>query len=360
MKNFYILLCLLILSCTKNKEVIVVQYIDSSGAELLSSSIFETVEIATLHGEDAPLFGSWCNMAVKNDTYYVEDAPSGKIHLFDATGKYLNSVGERGNGPGEYQYINDMIIEDNGDISVYSCQQGALFTYSPQGSFLGSTEYAHKSGNFNRANGFNYHYFGPGSGLPYQLYITNSQNQPIDSCITSYMVVNNDFAPFSSSGDALILCPYYGGDVYRLIDGKVQTAYTFDFGKYNIPTDYYHFGDIYEAFDFLMPKTFAAKNRFFENQKYAVLQAGVANMESLWARYIYGLLEKSTSTWSWFYMDEDDFMNDFCLKYMDDSHLFFAADPEMVMDAGIVERFPVLSTLDADKDILVIFKCRLK
>jgi len=348
MKKITIILCLFVLSCTKNKEVIVVQYNDSSGAELLSSSIFETIEILTLHGEDAPHFGSWSKISVKNDIYYVEDVQLYKVHLFDATGKYLNSVGERGIEPGEYLYIDDMIIEENGDISVYSSPQGTLFTYSPEGRFLKSTKYAHNSMNFSRANGFNYHYYGPGSGLPYQLYITNSQNQPIDSSITSYMVVNTDLAPFSSYGNALNLCPYYGGEIYQLIDGKAQIAYTFDFGKYTIPDDYFHFGDMYEAFDFLMPKTFAAKNRFFENQKYAVIQAGVANMESLWARYVYGLLEKATSTWSWFYMDEDDFMNDFCLKYMDDSYLYFAADPEMVMDA------------DVDQDIMVIFKCKLK
>ncbi|MCL2738736.1 MAG: 6-bladed beta-propeller [Bacteroidales bacterium] len=360
MKHLSILLCLFLLSCAKDKEVIVVQYTDSSGAELLSSPIFDTVEIITLHGEGAPFFGSWSNIAVKNDIYYVEDTQLGKIHLFDATGKYLNSVGGTGRGPAEYQYIDDMIIEDNGDVSVYSSQQGTLYTYTPQGYFLGSTEYSHKSGNFNRANGFNYHYYGTGSGLPYQLYITNRQNQSVGSGITSYMVVNNDFAPFSAFGNTLYLCPYYGGEVYRLTDGKITVAYTFDFGIYNIPADYYRFGDMFEAFDFLMPKTFAAKNRFFENQKYAVLQAGVANMESLWARYIYGLSEKATSTWNWFYMDDDDFMNDFSLKYMDDSHIYFAADPEMVIDAPITERFPALSTLDVDTDILVIFKCKLK
>ena len=358
MKKLSVILCLFLLSCANDKEVIVVQYTDSSGAELLSSPMFETIEVLTLSGEDAPLFGSWSNVTIKNDIYYVEDSQSGMIHLFDAAGNYLNSVGQTGNGPEEYLYLSDVIIEENGNISIYD--SGVLFTYSPFGDFLGTTEYLYKSINYQRTDGFNYHYYGTGSGLPYQLYITDNQNQPIDSCITSFMVVNNDFAPFSAFGDMLNLCPYYGGEIYRLADGKAQIAYTFDFGKYNIPDKYYHFGDMYQAFDFLMPKTFAAKNRFFENQKYAVLQAGVANMELLWARYVYGLLDKASSTWSWFYMSDDDFMNDFCLKYMDESYLYFAADPEMVVDAQITERFPALSALDVERDILVIFKCKLK
>jgi len=358
MKKLSVILCLFLLSCAKDKGVIVVQYTDSSGAELLSSPIFETIDVLTLHGEDAPLFGSWSKITVKNGIFYVEDTQLNKIHLFDSSGNYLNSVGQTGNGPGEYLYLSDVIIEENGDISIYD--SGALHTYSPFGNFLGTTEYLHKSYNYQRANGFNYHYYGTGSGLPYQLYITDSQNQPVDSCITSFMVVNTELAPFSTYGDVLNLCPYYGGEIYRLIDGKAQIAYTFDFGKYNIPDKYYHFGDMYQAFDFLMPRTFAAKGRFFENQKYAILQAGIGNMELLWQRYVYGLLEKATSTWSWFYVDEEDFMNDFCLKYMDESYLYFAADPEMVIDTQITERFPALSALNVERDILVIFKCKLK
>jgi len=360
MKKLSILLCLFLLSCSKDKETIVVQYSDSSGAELLSSSIFDHIEIITLHGEGAPPFGVWSDIAVKNNTYYISDSELGKIHLFDATGRYLNSVGERGRGPAEYLYIDDMIIEDNGNISIYSCQQGALHTYAPQGRFLESTAYPLNSGNFNRANGFNYHYYGPGSGRSYQLYITDNQNRLIDSCITSCMVVNTDFIPFSAFGDVLYLCPYYGGEIYRLQDGKVTIPYTFDFGQYNIPADYYRFGDMYEAFDFLVSKTYAAKHRFFENHKYAIMQAGVANMEQFWARYVYGLLDKATSAWKWFYMDEEDFMNDSCLKYMDDSYIYFAADTEMIMESGLTNRFPALSKLDINEDILVILKCKLK
>jgi len=357
MKPLIILLTIFFISCSRNKETIVVQYVASSGAELLSSPVFDHIEVLILHGEGAPLLGN-INMIVKNDTYYIEDQRLSKIHLFDATGKYLHSVGERGRGPSEYLSFGSMIVEESGDISIFSSQQKSLFTYSSQGDFLGSTKYPH-GGYFNKMNGFNYHYYGHGSGMPYQLYIVDGQEHVIDSCLVSFNVVNVEDAPFSAFGDALNLTPYYGGDVYRLFDGKVSIAYKFDFGAYNIPDKYFTFSDMFEAFDFLLPKTHASKHRFFENQKYAILQAIIGNMEQEWGRAIYGLLEKATSTWSWYYMQDGDFMNSYCLKYMDDSYVYFTAEPELMKQTpGMIQRFPLLNTL-TDNDNIVILRCKM-
>ena len=124
MKKLPIFLCLLILSCSKDRETIFVQYDTSSGVELLSSSVFEDAEILVLHGDGAPILGWISSLVVKNDKYYI--AAGDKIHQYDATGNYLNSVGEKGRGPGEYVDLLNMIVEENGNISVYSW--GTLLT----------------------------------------------------------------------------------------------------------------------------------------------------------------------------------------------------------------------------------------
>ncbi|MCL1974368.1 MAG: 6-bladed beta-propeller [Bacteroidetes bacterium] len=357
MRKLSIILFLCLLSCAKDREAVVVQYTASTGVELLSTPLFDHVEILTLDGKDAPLLGKVAKMVVKNDIYYIADPHNNKIHLYDVTGTYLNSVGEIGRGPGEYINLSDMIIEENGDICVYSAQPGALYTYSPQGRFLGNIEYLFGTANFGRSNGFNYHYFGNGSGMAYQLYITDERNHVIDSCLTSYNVVNLDANPFSPFGNTLNLSPSYGGEIYRLKDGKINIAYTFDFGTYNIPAAFYDCKDYGESIAFLMSHTIALKNLFFENQKYAIIQASINNWELGWARCMYGLLEKATSTWRWYYLPEGDFMNG-SLQYMDDVYIYFTAEPELMNKTNIAERFPALHELCEDCN-MVILKCKL-
>jgi hypothetical protein len=340
--------------------MITVQFTQSSGVELLSSTVFEDVEILRLHGEGAPLFGwaSSSSMVVKEDKYYI--AAADKVHLYDATGKYLNSVGEKGRGPGEYVELLDMMVEENGNISVYSW--GTLYTYSPEGRFLRSTEYVHQSTQFGKANGYNYHFFGHRSGragMPYQLYITDNNNSTIDSCFLSSDVYSIFFSPvFSVFEDDLVLCPPYGGEIYRLTNGKAGLSYTFNFGVYALPAEYFN-KSYAESIDFMMTKPNALKSRFFENHHYAILQAIVSDFSSGSDRFIYGILQKATSVWRWYYMNSDDFMNHYNLRYMDDSYLYFTADPAMMKEAGLADRFPVLNTLCDDEDA-VILRCRLK
>jgi len=351
----------LLLSCASGKDAIVVQYNDSSGEDLLSSPCFIDIEIIALQGEEAPVLGPFVNMVVKNDTYYIADPiQSGKVYLFDSDGRYLNSVGEMGRGSKEYLIHSDMIIEDNGHVSVYSSYQGTLFSYTMQGHFVGANEFGFKSANYGNAKDLNYHYFGEGSGMPRQLYISDKQHYVIDSCFSSSDVPHmSTFSPvFTPFEDGLNLCPAYGSDIYRLKEGKVTLSYTFDFGEYTIPSEY--FGkERNDAFDFIMSRTVATKELFFENQKYAVLQAVVINYEPGLTRFVYGLYEKASASWKWYYMKDDDFMNNYNLKYMDDSYVYFIAEPALMKNTALIDKIPSLANFTED-DGNVILKCRLR
>jgi len=358
MKKVLIVISVFLFSCTQKNDVIVVHYSLSSGVELLSSNVFGDIEIIVLHGEGAPLFSPFVNIIVKDGIFFIADPiHAHKVYLFDSNGKYLNSVGEIGRGPTEYLNISDLIIEDNGEVSIYS-SQGKLYTYSPQGHFLRNRDYAYSSGNFAKANGFNYHYFGDGSGMPYNLYITDNHNRILDSLWMSANIpyFSSTSPVFTMFEGALILCPRYGNEIYRLLDGKSQVSYRFDFREYAIPAEY--FGkERNDAYAFIMNKTVAVKDLFFENQKCAIFLVEVINFHQGSTRHLYGLLEKEASIWKWYYMKENDFMNNSNLKYMDDSSIYFTAEPTMMKEAGLSERFPILNTLDVN-DGLVILKCK--
>ena len=353
--------CLVLLSCSHSKDVIVVQYIDSSGADFLSSPCFVDFEIIPLQGAESPLLGPIVNMIVKNNTYYISDPlRSGKVYLYHSNGNYLNSVGEMGRGPNEYLILSDLIVEEDGNITVYSSYQGMLFTYTPQGLFLESTEFDFKSANYNRIKGFNYHYLGEGSGMPYQLYIFDNQNNVIDSYLSSSDVPHfSTFSPvFTLFEDSFNFCPAYGNEVYRLMGSKLSVSYTFNFGEYTIPAEYFQ-KERNDTMAFIMSKTVATKELFFENQKYAILRADVCDFKEGFSRQIYGLLEKAKPTWKWYYINSDDFMNNYNLKYMDDSYIYFMVEPASIKETALIDIIPSLSNY-AEEDGIVIMKCKLK
>ena len=357
-----VFLCLIFLSCSSDKGDIMVQYSASTGNELLSSTFFDDMEIIVLHGEGTPLFGPYVSMIAKNDTYYIADHfQSGKIYLFDKNGKYLYSVGELGRGKNEYLALSDMAIEKNGDISIYSSYEGMLYTFSPLGHFLRNTEFVYKSANLASLNGFNYHFFGDGSGASYQLYITDEKNCRIDSCIISPSNVPH-FSPsppvFTLFKGMLNLCLPLESEIYRLKDEKWSVSYRFDLGEYTVPTEYYS-KTRNEAMKFLLSQTVAIKGPFFENQKYAVLQVTVCDYKQGLTRINYGLLEKATSTWTWYYVNENDFLNNDNLKYMDDLYIYFIVEPALMKGISMIDRFPLFSEY-TEEDGVVILKCRLR
>jgi hypothetical protein len=354
MKNSLIIFCFFLLSCSQAKDIIKVEYTPSSGVELLSSFVFEDVEIIPIYDN---VFSTWGRLVAKNGLYYISGDDE-KVHLFDASGKSLNSVGEVGRGPGEYAGFNSLTIEDNGDISIYS-SAGILYTYSSDGRFLGSTEYPVNSQEFAKANGFNYHYFGNGSGQAYQLYISDTQNHIIDSCLAAVNATSLELGVvFSEYGNALNLCLPDDGDIYRLVDGKADLSYSFNFGMYKFSPAYYRSSSMEETFAYIQSSANAFKSKFLENQSHAILEVCVFDGPQELDRILYGILDKATSIWEWHYMNEGDFMDFYNLKYIDDSYLYFLAYPDMIIDANIAERFPALGALSEDC-AMVILKCKL-
>ena len=50
--------------------------------------------------------------------FYVADARSAEIRLFDAEGKLVNVIGSRGKGPGELHDVSGMFLNDRGELVV--------------------------------------------------------------------------------------------------------------------------------------------------------------------------------------------------------------------------------------------------
>ena len=371
-KTILISLIFLLLSCSApEKQIsIMVSYPEFDLVSLFSSDLFSNVELVPLHGESAPIITSrGANLIVKNSIYYIYymyKSPLGKVFLFDHSGTYMNSVGSIGKGPGEYTYFTDIVMEENGNISLFEQPNQTLYTFTPEGTCVSQTENLHPSASYAKLNGYQFHFFGHGKldGRGFQLYIADSQNALIDSCLTAYnvMPIGTGTSVFSQYNQTLYLCPPEGGEVYRISSGSSYTpkvAHIFDFNKYAVPDEYFQIDNRSELARFISTRELAFKGPFFETQTHAALVTHVINYTNLSVRMLYGILDKKTDQWNWFFMKETTLMENFNLMYMDDTSIYFVAEPSEMKEAGLSKLFPGLNQI-SDYDNAIIFKCSLK
>ena len=357
-KIFYFGLIALLFSCSTDSEIKTVKAsFPDAGTNIISwLDIFPDAEMIALTGEQLPMFGTYCKFIAHNGNYYViEYGGSQRIHRFDKNGRYLNSIGTQGRGPEEYTFVQDVTVDDYGNIVVYPLSSGVLVTYSPDGTFIGRSELLFPARYFSH-NGFNYHFVGVLTDQGHQLYVTDSNGQSVGEFLPQPQSAPLPFPPhtaFSLYDNSVNFCPAEGNEIYQLKDGKMEVKYRFDFGSYSITDEYYKksFNDLVAS---LSSNPVVYKYEFYESKHCAVLGTviqGDINEDPVMG---YGVLDKKKDIWRWFNMVDDSIF----LVYTDDEYAYFTASAELMREVpGLTERFPLLSTTTEGNDT-VIFKCK--
>jgi len=65
---------------------------------------------------------------------YVTDGGNRRIQKYDKTGKYVQTIGRRGQGPGEYQSPGRILFDDEGNLCVYDSP--AIHFFHKDGTFI--------------------------------------------------------------------------------------------------------------------------------------------------------------------------------------------------------------------------------
>lgn len=116
------------------------------------------VAIVTNHGEDSPLpwqfeevlrlggadegpeaFARIFPSGIEVDgagNIYVLDAGEVVLHVFDAKGGHVRSVGRRGGGPGELQFPSDLAVSEDGVAGIYDFGKQGIVRFGPGGEVL--------------------------------------------------------------------------------------------------------------------------------------------------------------------------------------------------------------------------------
>ena len=97
--------------------------------------------IGKAEGPDEYLFAYIIDVAVnKQGEIYVADRQMNTIRKFDKAGKFLLSIGQKGKGPGEFESIKIISLDNSANLIVFDNMLGRISVFSEDGVFIRSKD----------------------------------------------------------------------------------------------------------------------------------------------------------------------------------------------------------------------------
>jgi len=96
----------------------------------------EDLSIGGNLNDDNYYFPKGASLAVDDQgTIYVIDVGNVRIQKYDKTGKYVQSIGRKGQGPGEFQYPGAIRFDGEGNICLNDMGMRAIKVFGPDGAY---------------------------------------------------------------------------------------------------------------------------------------------------------------------------------------------------------------------------------
>jgi hypothetical protein len=107
------LLLLSLMGCSEQET----QSADSTSSDVVTAVL--KAQIGAIEGAEEYLFGDITSVASDVEgRIYIADRIGSSVRVFDSTGAHLAWLGTEGEGPGEYQWPNDLAFDVNGHLVV--------------------------------------------------------------------------------------------------------------------------------------------------------------------------------------------------------------------------------------------------
>lgn len=274
----------------------VIHFIDSSSMSEFLSEV-HSVNFIPIKSADNHLLGSRVELVLANDgTFVLCDMVNTIIYRYDSSGEFLNSIGRRGNGPGEYLNITN-VQAIKGGIAVITQFEGIKY-FDLDGHFL----YQEDNGDL----GLQSLIVDEGI-LTYNGYLPTAKYRSTllkDGRIEKeYLPTKKPAIPYSTTipqlteyDGKLFLIDSYSNILYKYESGQLDPYLEFDFGEYAVPESYYKAEDVYEGAELLLSSEFAFIQRYLESDHFALAEILIQKHSGL--KVVYGLFKDSQ--WRWF------------------------------------------------------------
>ena len=123
--------------CKQKSQTDSVIYVDlDSPARASLFDYFRSIELIPLETSPDVLIAWISKIIVHQDYYYVLDMPQSIIFVFDTTGNFLFKIDKKGQGPGEYIFISDFIINPFSSNLELLDPSGPVHVYDLSGNYI--------------------------------------------------------------------------------------------------------------------------------------------------------------------------------------------------------------------------------
>ena len=199
--------------------------------------IFEEIEIIPLETTDNSLLKSIRKVRFFDGKYYLLDGEMNRILFFDEKGNYINKIDAMGNGPGEYQDINDFYLDEiNRQIEILAVLD--ILQYNFDGSYkskftLPTSNWQHRS--MDHLNEQNYVlYCSATPGDPILKIVPRDESKEVKNLFYENFYLNSlrraDAFSRDEKGNVYFTLPFLN-EVFRVTPDSLEIAYVWDFGS---------------------------------------------------------------------------------------------------------------------------------
>ena len=272
MKHFLyysVLLCLC--ACNQITEPSDAEYVisirpDDISKKVTYSSLIEDYYIVPLDTSTQALIANIDKLIIEDEKYFISDARGqGKILVFDKTGKFLYSIGSKGQSNAEYTMLGNFTIDkENKQIIILDIGGQKLLYYTLTGEFIKAVPL--QSFSARKITAYNKLLVFDGWGRHDRLIITDLNARVIGSYLP-YNVKNSGglINPYAHSGDTLLFKVHMCDTVFALYDNNVFPSRIIDFGEKAFTWNQFQRMNEYEKWN--LPKYF---DRYYTHIKYYV------------------------------------------------------------------------------------------
>lgn len=122
---------------TNKKDIVPVVEVDlfNPVEEVPVSSFIDTLISVRLELPNPLVFGVTSDVLFADTNIYVLDKKQKKIFRFNSQGKFLNTVGKFGNGPGEFSSCSSCFLNKD-TVFVSDLETRRIFSYTQEGKFI--------------------------------------------------------------------------------------------------------------------------------------------------------------------------------------------------------------------------------
>lgn len=245
-----------------NDEMLVINMDINDLKTVKTEDVFSAIELVMLENLDDALFNRCDKMCIYQGKYYILDKKSTGIFVFDESGRFLkNSKHKEGMGPGEYYFIADFDVWEDGTIEILDTPGYKIRRYDNDFNFIGEVKLSqdiYPISSFKRLTDDLYA-FHTSKNKTGQLIIYSFKEEKVVQSLenpisnASLNVHATQYYSFYDLNEEIYFffpCP--SNKIYRInySDNVIEEHLAFDFGEYGFP--YFKADSHSESFDDLL------------------------------------------------------------------------------------------------------------